>query len=187
VNSFHLEYCASPEWREILQETILPEALKGKDLGERVIEIGPGPGLTTDVLCKLTKELTAVEMDPQLASSLRERTVSSNVKVLEGDATSLDLPDDSFSGAASFHMMHHIEEPTDQDKAFRELARVLRPGGLLVAADSVWSEESALIHQDDIYNPIDPAGLTERLIAAGFRSVEVRTYSRGWVASAVAA
>ena len=62
--------------------------------------------------------------------------------------------------------------------------RVLVPGATLVAADGVYSEGSAAFHQDDTYNPIDPAELDSRLRGAGFGSVRVRTYDLGWVCTA---
>ena len=52
-----------------------------------------------------------------------------------------------------------------------------------MAADGVYSEGSAAFHEDDTYNPIDPAEL-ERLDAAGFGEVRVRTYDLGWVCTA---
>jgi SAM-dependent methyltransferase len=185
VNQFHLDYCASPEWRQTLEEVILPEALRGVDLGPNVIEIGPGPGLTTDVLKKMTDRLTCVELDPDLAASLAERTHGSNVRVVCSDASSLEFPDRSFSGAASFHMLHHIETDETQNRVFAELARVLAPSGVLVAADGTYSEESEAFHADDVYNTIDPGELEPRLTNAGFRSVDVRVYDLGWVCTAV--
>ena len=102
MNSAHLEFCASPEWRTIVEEMILPDALRNAKLGTEVIEIGPGPGFTTDVLRKLTDHLIAVEVDPNLAVALKTRLQGTNVEVVCGDATSLDFPDDRFSAAASF-------------------------------------------------------------------------------------
>ena len=61
---------------------------------------------------------------------------------------------------------------------------MLVPGGVLVAADGTYSEGSALFHEGDTYNPIDPAELESRLGDAGFGSVEVRTYDLGWVCTA---
>ncbi len=80
----------------------------------------------------------------------------SNVEVVVGDATALDFATGRFTGAASFHMLHHIEPDEAQDRVFAELARVLVPGGVLVAADGIYNDGSALFHQDDTYNPIDP-------------------------------
>jgi SAM-dependent methyltransferase len=187
VNPAHLEFCASPEWRQIVEEMVLPDALRHADLGGDVIEIGPGPGFTTDVLRTMTDRLTAVELDPQLAASLRRRLAGTNVDVVCGDATSLDLPDDRFSGAASFHMLHHIPTAEEQDRALGELARVLRPGGLLVAADGVFSEAGREFHEDDVYNPVDPDGLVARLEGVGFTSVAVGRHDLGWFCRARAA
>jgi SAM-dependent methyltransferase len=184
VNSAHMEYCASEDWRRLVHETILPVALHDVELGDDALEIGPGPGFTTDILMTKTAHLTAVELDPALASGLTERMAGGNVEVVVGDATALDFESDRFTGAASFHMLHHIEPAAAQDQVFAELARVLVPGGALVAADGIYSEGSALFHEDDTYNPIDPEELESRLTAAGFGTVRVRTYDLGWVCTA---
>jgi len=51
-----------------------------------------------------------------------------------------------------------------------------------VASDSVTSNDLAAFHHDDIYNPVDPDTLADRLVAAGFTDVEVRTNAFGWAA-----
>jgi SAM-dependent methyltransferase len=184
VNAAHMEYCASDDWRRLVHETILPEALRGVYLGEAAIEIGPGPGFTTDILRTMTAHLTAVEIDEGLAGSLAERMAGGNVEVVVGDASALQFPMDHFSGAASFHMLHHIA-PTDvQDRVFAELNRVLIPGAALVAADGTYNDATATFHEGDTYNPIDPEELEARLGRAGFVDVDVRTYDLGWVCTA---
>ncbi len=184
MNSGHMEYCASDDWRHLVHETVLPVALRGVELGDDAIEIGPGPGFTTDVLRTMTARLTAVEVDEGLAAALAERLLGSNVTVVAGDATALDFASGRFTGAASFHMLHHIAPTQAQNGVFAELARVLAPGGVLVAADGTYSEGSARFHEGDTYNPIDPAELEGRLSAAGFGSVKVGTYDLGWVCTA---
>lgn len=186
MNLGHLEFCASPQWRQILEETILPKALRGVSLGDDVIEIGPGPGLTTDVLRTVTSRITAVEFDRALADALTLRLEGSNVEVVCGDATAMNLPTDRFTGAASFHMLHHIPTETAQDAVFAELARVLKAGGSLVAADGMDNEGVRAFHVDDIYNPIDLATLDRRLSRHGFTSVDVRIHDLGWICTAVA-
>ena len=57
------------------------------------------------------------------------------VEVVTADATALPLPSDRFSAAACFTMLHHIPDAALQDAALLELARVLRPGGLLLGTD----------------------------------------------------
>jgi SAM-dependent methyltransferase len=186
MNSGHLEFCASAQWRQILEETILPEALRGVSLGDDVIEIGPGPGLTTDVLRTLSTRITAVEFDRALADALAERLAGSNVEVICGDATAMSLPSDRFTGAASFHMLHHVPTAAAQDGVFAELSRVLKGGGLLVAADGIDNEGVREFHVDDVYNPIDPATLDRRLSRNGFNSIDIRIHDLGWICTAFA-
>jgi SAM-dependent methyltransferase len=184
MNAGHMAFCASDEWRHLVHETILPVALRGVELGPDAIEIGPGPGFTTDILCTKTTRLTAVEIDEGLAAALAARLSGQNVDVVVGDATALVFPDGRFTGAASFHMLHHIEPAAQQDRVFAELARVLAPGSTLVAADGVYSEGTAAFHEDDTYNPIESGDLPGRLRAAGFTDVEVGDYELGWVCTA---
>jgi SAM-dependent methyltransferase len=184
MNQGHLEFCASPQWRQMVEETILPEALRGVSLGDDAIEIGPGPGLTTDVLRTRAARLTALEFDQDLAAALEVRLAGTNVEVVCGDATALTFPSGRFSGAASFHMLHHIPSVDAQDAVFSELARVLAPGGVLVAADGIENEGTRSFHEDDIYNPIDPGTLDGRLARAGFVSIDVRVYDLGWICTA---
>ena len=179
-----MEFCTSPDWRQMVEEIVLPAALRDLDLGDDVVEIGPGPGFTTDVLRARVKHLTAVEIDPVLADPLRQRLAGTNVDVIEGDATSLDLSTDRFSAGASFNMLHHVPTDEAQDSIFAELARVLRPGGTLVAADGSSSEDLSGFHAGDTYHPIDPDDLVTRLAAAGFVDIDVQPYELGWTCAA---
>jgi SAM-dependent methyltransferase len=77
-------------------------------------------------------------------------------------------------------MLHHVPTNDLQDRLFGEIARVLRPGAPLVASDSLGSDELAAHHTDDTYNPVDPASLPDRLAAAGFERIDVRTNPYGW-------
>jgi ubiquinone/menaquinone biosynthesis C-methylase UbiE len=165
-------------------ERILPLALEGVNLGDEVLEIGPGPGFTTDVLMTRAARLTAVEIDDGLAGDLARRLAGSNVEVVKGDATALDQPDSHFTGAASFNMLHHVPTEAEQDRIFAELARVLQTGATLVAADGVYNEATLEFHRDDTYNPIEAMDLAPRLSNAGFIDIEVREYELGWVCTA---
>ena len=184
MNEAH-EMCGSDEWRQAIREFILPWALGDTDLGDDVLEIGPGYGATTDVLCQKVPRLTSVEVDEALARMLRDRFAGvPSVEIVTGDATALGFGDERFTGAASFTMLHHV--PTDelQDRLFGEVARVLRPGAPLVASDSLRSDELAAQHVDDTYNPVDPDGLEARLQHAGFTDVAIQTNPFGWSAVA---
>ena len=112
MNLLHRLVCRSALWRWMVERWVIPWALDGLDLGEDVLELGPGPGLTTDVLRERAARLTAVEIDPRLASSLQERMKNTNVEVAEVDATAMPFPDGSFSAVLSFTMLHHVPSVT---------------------------------------------------------------------------
>ena len=185
MNRQHLELCASDEWRDVLRDQILPWALDGAGLGDDVLEVGPGPGRTTDLLRPELPRLTAVEVDVRLAAALTERMAGTNVTVVRADATAMPFDDGRFTGAVSFTMLHHVPTVELQDRLFAEVARVLRPGAVFVAADSLASDELASFHTDDVYNPVDPATMGDRLRSAGFATAEVRTNPFGWTAHAM--
>ena len=156
MNKAH-EKCGSDEWRQAIREVILPWALNDTDLGDDVLEVGPGYGATTDVLCRAVPRLTSVEIDEELAAMLTDRFADvPSVEIVNADATSLTYDDDRFSGAACFTMLHHVPTVELQDRLFAEIARVLQPGAPLVASDSLGSEELKAHHEDDTYNPVDP-------------------------------
>lgn len=184
MNREHLELCASEEWRQTLRDLVLPFALDGGQLGDHALEVGPGPGLTTDLLRLELPRLTAVELHDDLAAALTARLAGTNVEVVHADATALPFEDGRFSGAVSLTMLHHVPTAELQDRLFAEVARVLRPDGLFVAADSRASDELAAFHHDDTYNPVDPDTVADRLTAAGFATIEVRANDHGWAAHA---
>jgi len=171
MNRTHLEYLASSEWADALQTDLLPWLESTIQLGDDVLEIGPGPGLTTDLLRPRVAAVTAVEIDSDLAADLKVRLADTNVEVIWGDGTELPLPDDRFSAATCFAMLHHIPSEAAQDQLFGELHRVLRSGGSFVATDSLDTDRIRQAHIDDTFVPLDPATLGSRLRTAGFADI----------------
>ena len=184
MNKSH-EMCGSDEWRAVVRDAILPWAIGDIDLGDDVLEVGPGYGATTDVLGAAVRTLTAVEIDPELVAILTDRFAKSGgVRIVLGDATALDFEGGRFSAAASFTMLHHVATAELQDRVFTEIGRVLRSGAPFVAGDSLGSPELQALHDGDTYNPVNPGELSDRLEAAGFTAVEVKTNPFGWAALA---
>jgi SAM-dependent methyltransferase len=175
VNERHLAYCAGPEWGEVVRNHVIPWATRGVDLGDHLLEVGPGPGLTTDVLRGLVPQLTAVEVDPALAAALAERLEGTNVTVREADATAMPFADGQFSAAICLTMLHHVPNREAQDRLLAEMARVVRSGGPVIGSDNLDSPEFREFHEGDDCVPIDPAELPARLEAAGLTDVRVET------------
>jgi SAM-dependent methyltransferase len=173
MNRYHLEVLSSPRWAEMLERDMLPWLESIVDLGDDVLEVGPGPGLTTDLLRQRTPRLTALEVDPSLAAQLAERLAGTNVEVVHGDAAQTGFADGRFSSVACFAALHHVESVARQDQIFEELLRVLRRGGALVGSDGYDNEGTRRAHEDDLFVPMDPEALPDRLGAIGFTAVTV--------------
>jgi len=173
VNKAHLEFCASAEWARQVEDELLPWVLDDCELGDDLLEAGPGPGLTTDVLRRKAARVTAVELDLALAGALAARLAGSNVRVVAGDVTRLPFGTGRFSAAACLTMLHHIPSPALQDAALAEFARVVRPGGLLAGSDGLDTPARRELHEDDVFVPVDPGTLPARLRAAGFARARV--------------
>lgn len=167
MNAYHRWLCQSATWKAGLQK-LLPWALEGLDLGDHLLEIGPGPGLTTDLLRTRVPQMTALEIDPRLADSLKQRMANTNVRVMEGDATDMPFDDQQFSAVVSFTMLHHVPSIVLQNKLISEVQRVLKPGGIFAGIDSLVNLRFRLIHLGDTMVPVDPDTFGVRLEAAGF-------------------
>src|SRR5262245_47007184 len=156
VNWFHRQVCRSGRWRRRLERDLLPWVLRGVELGDDVLEIGPGPGVTTDLLRGRTPRLTALEVDATAAAALQKRLNDSGVRVVHGDGAAMPFADRSFSVVVSLTMLHHVPTAALQDRLLTEARRVLRPGGVFAGFDGVGSLLFRLIHLGDTYTPIDP-------------------------------
>jgi ubiquinone/menaquinone biosynthesis C-methylase UbiE len=179
MNWLHGWLCRSDRWRETVRQRV-PWALAGADLGPDALELGPGFGLTTDLLHKLVSQLTTLEIDPALSNELKERFAGTNVAIVNGDASSMPFPDARFSGAVSFTMLHHVPSPALQDKVLREVCRVLKPGAIFAGSDSLQSWRMRLIHIGDTLVPVNPDTFAGRLQSAGFEALAVEKSSEAF-------
>jgi ubiquinone/menaquinone biosynthesis C-methylase UbiE len=171
MNENHAKVCTSPEWAHYLQTAVLPALTGDVDLGDSMLEIGPGPGAATEWLRRRVVTLTAIEVDPAAAAALAERYPGGNVEVVTGSADGLSYPAESFDSVGCFTMLHHVPTLALQNKILSEAFRVLRPGGVLIGSDSLASSDLHHFHSGDTYNPVDPASLLSRLQTVGFGDI----------------
>ncbi len=173
MNEQHETLCRSPEWATLLQDEIIAPLVSDLELGDELLELGPGPGASTEWLRHRVEHLVALEVDPEAAALLQAAYDASNVEVVVGDCTEIPFAESSFDSVASFTMLHHLPSPAAQHATLAEAFRVLRPGGVLVGADSLASTELHDFHVGDTYNPIDPARLLVALQLLGYDAITI--------------
>jgi len=175
MNRSHRQLCASARWGRHIRDDLVPWVVGDRSLGGSVLEIGPGPGLTTDVLRSRTRLVTAVEADATAAASLERRLTGANVTVVHADAVAMPFRSGRFTAGVAMTMLHHVPTVAAQDALLVEARRVLRPGAWLLGVDSMDSPGFRAFHKGDVCVPIDPATFGSRLSAAGFVDVEVES------------
>jgi SAM-dependent methyltransferase len=116
---------------------------------ERVLDVGTGAGLLLIGAAKklTTGKATGVDLwsTVDLSGNTRERTlrnaeiegVKDKVEVLDGDATQMKFADGTFDVVVSNLVIHNIPSREGRDKACREIARVLKTGGVAVISDFI--------------------------------------------------
>lgn len=113
--------------------------------GRDVLEVGCGTGLLLRRIAGFARSAKGVDLSPGMLAKARAR----GLDVTEASATDLPFPDGSFDVACSFKVLAHVR---DVRRALAEMARVVRPGGHVLA---------------ELYNPISLRGLVKRLGPAG--------------------
>jgi ubiquinone/menaquinone biosynthesis C-methylase UbiE len=96
--------------------------------GKRILEYGCGPGSYAFFLAERGATVTGIDISPVAIEQAREHAKHENIDRIEFrimDAEKLEFPDGSFDLVCGTGILHHL----DLDKAFSEIARVLRPDG----------------------------------------------------------
>ena len=175
MNRAHALICSSRWWARTVARDLLPWGLSRLQLGDDVLEIGPGFGATTAVLAERAPRLTVLELDPGYCARLQRR-LDGRVQVVQGSATEMPFPDDRFSAVLAFTMLHHVPAAELQDRLLAEAARVLRPGGVFAGTDSLGIGRTfKLLHVRDTLVPVAPDDLPRRIERAGLSEPRVET------------
>ena len=175
---------------DVLRRRRLVGAALGAAPGERVLDVGCGPGFYIAELLEqvgATGAVVGVDASPQTLALARRRTQGQdNVALSQADVTALPVTDASFDRALSVQVLEYV---TDPDGALAELHRALRPGGRLVVWDVDWSTVSwhsadpdrmrrvLTVWDGHLADPCLPRTLAARLGSAGFGDIGVAGYS----------
>ena len=137
---------AAPEQRAMLERYLrdidFPDAA-------RVVDIGCGTGVVTEVLAQWPNVREAVGIDPSpvmIAKSRVQRGSIPNVAFREGDGRSLPLGGEEFDVAIMHTVLSHVPQP---ERALAEAFRVLRPGGWLGVFDGDYETITVSIASHD--------------------------------------
>jgi len=178
MNRFETWFCGSSYWRYVTRRQLLPWLVGGSELGEHVLELGAGPGAATEELKRRAGRVTSLEYDYGFAARLGAR--ASGTSVIQGDAATLPFPDNTFSSAIAILMLHHLRSNDLQDRAFAEISRVLRPGGVFLAFEIQDGWLQRVGHIRSTFVPVDPATAAARLMGAGFSHATVDLWRSGF-------
>jgi ubiquinone/menaquinone biosynthesis C-methylase UbiE len=173
VNRFENWFCASSIWRRMTRDRVLPWLLSGTELGEHILEIGAGPGAATEELRKRAGRVTSLEYSHAFAVGIARRTQTTNGAVVQGDASALPFPQKIFSAAIAVLVLHHLKSRELQERAFAEIFRVLRPGGVFLAVEIQDGWLQRMGHIRSTFVPVAPATAPARLGTAGFADVSI--------------
>jgi len=180
MNRFETWFCGSSYWRYLTRRQLLPWLLGVSELGEHVLELGAGPGAATEELRLRAGRVTSLEYDHGFAARLGARVGGTNASVIQGDAATLPFLDNTFSSAIAILMLHHLHSNELQDRAFAEIVRVLRPGGVFLAFEIQDGWLNRVGHIRSTFVPVDPATASARLMAAGFSCATVDLWRSGF-------
>ena len=113
-------------WKDFFRNTLKP--------GCSVLDDGAGAGFFTVLLAALGYQTTAIDystgMVDRIRSNLEEQGFYADVRQM--DVQRLEFPDESFDAVVSRNVFWNLEEP---EEAYKEICRVLRPGGILILED----------------------------------------------------
>jgi arsenite methyltransferase len=170
--------------RDVLRRRRLVREALDAQPGERILDLGCGPGF---YVAELLEEVgpqgavVGVDASPQmLAVAAKRCQAHDNVAFHEGDATAPPVPDASFDAAVSVQVLEYVD---DVRAALAQLHRALRPGGRVVVWDVDWATvswhssdpacmERALRAWDEhLAHPSLPRVLTAHMRAVGFEDV----------------
>jgi SAM-dependent methyltransferase len=170
------EWGTAPEFvgpRHELRERLLLDLFLSASPGPEVLDAGAGQGSLSTRLAALGFEVTSTDTSPAAVAVLRERVPG---RVLESDVTSLPFADHTFDAALLGEVLEHVE---DDRGALKEIARVLRPRGVLALSvpanpklfgpSDVWAGHVRRYTRPALIEACTSAGFTvERCLGWGF-------------------
>ncbi|HSJ51381.1 MAG TPA: class I SAM-dependent methyltransferase, partial [Actinomycetota bacterium] len=119
-----------PRWRRFLVSRV--RAIPGS----WVLDVASGTGLVARELARKNLRVVGLDQSPAMvrraAAAVRARGLEERVKLALGQAQALPFADEAFDAVTFTYLLRYVDDP---GATLRELARVLRPGGVLAALE----------------------------------------------------
>ena len=113
-------------------------------------DLGCGPGQIARYLRDQSATVFGLDLSPKMVAQARE--LNPDISFRTGNMLAVDLPDASLAGIAAFYAIVNIPRESVPE-VFREIARVLQPGGILLLAFHIGDET---LHENELWGrPID--------------------------------
>lgn len=112
----------------------IPKLVRAKE----VLELATGPGVLAKRIAPVTKRMLATDYSEGMIAEAKKGACPKNLRFEVADALSLPYADASFDAVIIVNALHLLPEP---ERALREIARVLRPNGILIAPNFVKKRE----------------------------------------------
>lgn len=130
------KFCGEYEKKPEDQEALRRFAKEIED-NQPVWDFGCGPGQTAAYLKNLGVEISGMELSEKMLDQARAN--HPDIPFRKGDMLELEFKDDSIAGIVAFYAIVHFTE-TQVGTAFREMARVLKPGGIILLTFHIGEE-----------------------------------------------
>ena len=170
----YAEHLATELDRKPLDRHLLNRFAEAMSGGGLVADLGCGPGHVARYLSEQGVRMVGIDLSPEMVRIATE--LQPDIEFRVGDMTALDLLDGSLAGVIAFYAIVHFK-PDELGPVFREMRRVLSPGGLVLLAFHVGEE---VVHVDDLFGaPVSldfrfhvPERVIEALESARFTVME---------------
>jgi ubiquinone/menaquinone biosynthesis C-methylase UbiE len=144
-----------PDGYHALIDDLEVELVERYGRGADVLECGAGTGLLLERMARFARSAKGIDLSPGMLGKAKAR----GLDVCEASVTAIPFGDACFDVTCAFKVLAHVPE---LGRALEEMARVTRPGGVVLA---------------EFYNPLSLRGLLKRLGPAGFISHKTREHA----------
>jgi SAM-dependent methyltransferase len=126
VIGWHAWFTHQAGWTQPTRRWLYREARLGQ--AEDILEVGCGTGVIAEELARSAPaRVTGLDIDPAMLTLTKRQ---SRVTYVQGDAHALPFPDASFDAIVCHYLLLWLADPAH---GVREMARVVRPGGRVLA------------------------------------------------------